>query len=198
MPKGVAVSRRALASYLHAAIEEYGIKPQDRVLQFSALSFDISVEEIFPCLVAGATLVLRTDAMAQSVSDFFRSCRAWSITALFLPTAFWHELAAAAATMSSLPPALRVVCFGGEQVLPRRIADWRKAMKRPDSPAARLINSYGPTETTVVATVKELTAAEPPADGVAEDASIGRPLTNARAWVFDARLHGPSPPWRGR
>ena len=187
-PKGVAISRRSLTSYLRAAVEEYAITPRDRVLQVSSISFDVSVEEIFPCLVVGGTLVLRTEALAGSVPEFYRRCRAWSITALFLPTAYWHELAAAVLAEPSLPPTLRVVCFGGEQVLPQRIADWRMAMKRGESAAPRLINSYGPTEATVVATVKELGLERLAGPGAAEESSIGRPLSNARVHVFDPRL----------
>ena len=89
-----------------------------RVLAQELWRDDISVNELFPTLARGATLLLRDDAMAQSVTEFYRRCREWSITCLFPPTAFWHELAAAAAADPSLvPPSLRLVSFGGERVL---------------------------------------------------------------------------------
>ncbi|MCP4663311.1 MAG: amino acid adenylation domain-containing protein, partial [bacterium] len=180
-PKGVVVSQRSLAWYAAASIEHYALVPEDRVLQFSSISFDISVEEIFPCLAHGATLVLRTAEMAGAATEFYRRCREWSITGLFLPTAFWHELAAeVAAAPESFPETLRMVSTGGERMLPERVAGWRRAVGRK----ARMMNSYGPTETTVVATLFELTP-DGRADAGGEDPPIGRAVPNARVAVHD-------------
>ena len=68
------------------------MKAHDRVLQFASLSFDTAAEEIFPCLATGATLVLRTPSMVDSVSGFLDRCREWQVTVLDLPTAYWHEV----------------------------------------------------------------------------------------------------------
>ncbi len=180
-PKAVAIPHRALAWYTAAAVEHYALAASDRVLQLSAFGFDISVEEIFPCLARGAALVLRDDTAPLAAEDLFAECRRRAITALFLPTALWHELASSlAADPSLLPPTLRLVAFGGEPVLPRRIADWRRAAPRHP----RLMNTYGPTEATVVSTLQELTAAR----GAALDSTIGRPVPGARARVLDRRL----------
>ncbi|HZF07644.1 MAG TPA: condensation domain-containing protein, partial [Thermoanaerobaculia bacterium] len=65
-PKGVMVRHGALSAFTAAARAEYGIGPGDRVLQFASISFDASVEEIYPCLTAGATLVLRSEGMLRS------------------------------------------------------------------------------------------------------------------------------------
>ena len=47
-PKGVMIEHRALSGYVAAAIAAYEMTASDRVLQFASLSFDASVEEIFP------------------------------------------------------------------------------------------------------------------------------------------------------
>ena len=44
------------------------VTPADRVLQFSSVSFDVAAEEIFCTLTHGATLVLRTDEMIDSIA----------------------------------------------------------------------------------------------------------------------------------
>ena len=62
-PKGVMIEHRALTNYMHAAAAEYEITAADRVLQFASASFDAHVEEIYPCLTRGGTLVLRNDDM---------------------------------------------------------------------------------------------------------------------------------------
>ncbi len=178
-PKGVVVEQRSLAWYTEAAIAHYGLVSQDRILQLASIGFDISVEEIFPCLARGATLVLRDASATASAEALGERCRAWGITCLFMPTALWHELAVGlAADPGLLPGSVRLVSFGGEAVWPERIADWRRALGGRRRP--RLMNTYGPTEATVVATLHELT------DGGRPE-SIGRPLVETRAVVLDRR-----------
>ncbi|HKH46873.1 MAG TPA: amino acid adenylation domain-containing protein [Thermoanaerobaculia bacterium] len=182
-PKGVAVPHGALAAFVAAARELYGIGAGDRVLQFASLGFDTSVEEIWPCLTAGGTLVLRTDEMAGTVDGFLRGCEEHGITVLDLPTAFWHELVTSPELAErGLPAALRLVILGGERPLPERVASW---LRRTD-PRVRLFNTYGPTEATVVATAAELLPAHA-GDGWRE-VSMGRPLRGVQAHGVDATL----------
>ncbi|MBV9775217.1 MAG: amino acid adenylation domain-containing protein, partial [Gemmatimonadetes bacterium] len=186
-PKGVVVPHRAMAWFVGAAREVYEITAEDAVLQFASMNFDTSVEEIFPTLLSGGRLVLRTEEVLGSARIFLDACREWGITVLNLPTAYWHELVAelSAGEGADLPPETRIVIVGGERALPERLRAWRERF----GGAVRLVNAYGPTETTVVATVADLTAAP---DG--ESASsplrvvpIGRPLPHARVYVLDMR-----------
>ncbi|WP_049559206.1 thioester reductase domain-containing protein [Nonomuraea sp. SBT364] len=177
-PKGVAVGQEALAHFVAGATSVYGIGADDRVLQFAPLHFDASVEEIFLTLCAGATLVLRTDEMLQSVGRLLQACADLGVTVLDLPTAFWHEVAYALSTgTAGLPPGVRTVIIGGEAALPERVARWHAAVRG----SARLFNTYGPTEATVVATVAELVPGDP-------DVPIGKPLPGVRAAVVDGEL----------
>ncbi|WP_086819067.1 AMP-binding protein [Allokutzneria sp. NRRL B-24872] len=169
-PRRVVVGHSALNAFVAAAVERYELRNTDRVLQFAPLNFDASVEEIFPILCVGGTLVLRTDEMTESPQALLRACAEQRITVLDLPTAYWHELAFA---MPPLPPELRLVIIGGETALPERVERWRRAQ-----PRAQLINTYGPTEATVVAIAADLVAG----DGV----PIGTPLRGVRAVVADA------------
>ena len=92
-PKGVMVEHGSLACFARQACAAYDLGTSDRVLQFHALSFDASVEEIFPCLTSGATLVLRSETMTTSAAAFWQEMRAWEITVVSLPTSFWRRLA---------------------------------------------------------------------------------------------------------
>jgi hypothetical protein len=56
-PKGVVVGHGALAAFAYGAQTVFRVEPCDRVLQFASVGFDTSAEEIFPSLLAGATLV---------------------------------------------------------------------------------------------------------------------------------------------
>ncbi|MEW5928738.1 MAG: amino acid adenylation domain-containing protein [Gemmatimonadota bacterium] len=187
-PKGVVVPHRALASYAAAAVELYGITPADRVLQFASLSFDASAEEIYPALLGGASLVLRTEEMLRDAATFFRRCAEWGVTVLDLPTAYWHELVAELERGAvRLPDAVRLVIIGGERALPERVAAWRRHV----GDGVRLVNTYGPTEATVVATLAELQGREeapPLADQPLPPVPIGKPVPNGRVYVLDGDM----------
>lgn len=181
-PKGVEIDHRALAHFVAGATHRYGLQQADRVLQFAPLHFDTSIEEIFLTLCAGATLVVRTDDMTDSVPGFLDACARLRISFLDLPTAYWHELAYAVSTAAAaLPAEVRTVVIGGEAALPERVDRWRKAV----GTSVRLLNTYGPTEATVVATVADL---HDPALAPG-DVPIGIPLPGTRAAVVDGELH---------
>jgi amino acid adenylation domain-containing protein len=182
-PKGVMIEHRALVNYTHGASLEHAIVQGDRVLQFASISFDASVEEIFPCLTRGAALVLRSDEMIASSSAFLAQCRAWQITVLDLPTAFWHELTEHLnAEGVELPASLRLVIIGGERARPDRLAAWQRKV----AGRVRLLNTYGPTEATVVATAGDLT--QTMRGQASDEVSIGTPVANTEAYILDANL----------
>ena len=184
-PKGVVVEHRSLVNYTEAAGAAYALGPADRVLQFAPLSFDASAEEIYPCLARGATLVLRTSSMIDSISLFLKKCRDWKLTVLGLPTAFWHELTRKiAADALSLPSSLRLVIIGGESALPELVSAWQEHV----SPQVQLVNTYGPTEATIVATMYRVPgsaeAGVPP-----REVPIGRPIPNTQVYLLDRYLN---------
>jgi amino acid adenylation domain-containing protein/non-ribosomal peptide synthase protein (TIGR01720 family) len=178
-PKGVMIAHRSLVNFTQAAIKEYAITASDRILQFASISFDAAAEEIFPGLVQGATLVLRTDEMLSSVPIFLEHCSQQSLTVLDLPTAFWQQLTTElSASKLSLPPSLRLVIIGGEKALPDKLSTWQQNV----TTQVRLVNSYGPTETTVVATVCDLSG------HFNQEIPIGKPILNIQTYILDPFL----------
>ncbi|GAA2230842.1 hypothetical protein GCM10010413_30610 [Promicromonospora sukumoe] len=154
-PKGVLVGRRSLLDFSRVFGACFSFAEGDRVLQFASLSFDVSVEEIFPTLTTGATLVLRDDDMISRPDLFLDRCGELGITALDLPTAYWHELVAVLDRgEATLPDSIRCVIVGGETARPDAVRQWQRAV---DGATTRLYNTYGPTETTVGATVADVT-----------------------------------------
>ncbi|RPF36907.1 non-ribosomal peptide synthetase [Streptomyces sp. TLI_185] len=181
-PKGVEIEHGALATFVAGAAHRYGLRREDRVLQFAPLHFDASVEEIFLTLCTGSTLVVRTDEMTESVPRFLHAVDRQRISVLDLPTAYWHELAYTVSTgAANLPASVGTVVIGGEAALPERVERWRGAV----GSSVRLFNTYGPTEATVVATVAALHEA-PCEPG---DVPIGVPLPGTRAAVVGGELH---------
>ncbi len=179
-PKGVMVEHRGWTNYIQAAQETYQLKPGERVLQFASISWDTSAEEIFPCLTSGATLVLRTDEMLNSIPKFLQYCTELNVTVINLPTAFWHELVTQITTSElSLPNSMRVVIIGGERALWENLVKWHKY-----APAnIHLFNTYGQTECTAVTTCVELTQGL--TDGFVP---LGRPVKNVGVFILDEQL----------
>ncbi len=183
-PNGVMVGRAALAHFVAGATARYQFSSADRMLQFSPLHFDASVEEIFLPLTNGATLVLRTDAMLDSMAGLMAACEAQAISVMDLPTAFWHEMAYSVAHGDAvLAPTVRLVIIGGEAALAERVSRWRRTV--PDHVV--LLNTYGPTETTVICTTATLS--DPDALNHDGDAvPIGTPLPGVDIAVIGDEL----------
>jgi amino acid adenylation domain-containing protein/non-ribosomal peptide synthase protein (TIGR01720 family) len=177
-PKGVLVEHRSAAWYASTARDCYGLTPADRFLQFASLGFDISVEEIFPCLGSGGALVLATPAMLEP-GHLLERCREQRVTAISVTPAVWHELSLLVEEdPERLPPSLRLVISGGDRIASERVLGWRRAV----GDRVALFNSFGPTETTVACALYEV-AGDP-----AGEVSIGRPLAGARLYLVDRSL----------
>jgi amino acid adenylation domain-containing protein len=184
LPKGAMVQHRSLVAFTLMVSRAYAIDASDRMLQFTSLSWDTSVEEIFPCLAQGAALVLRPTAMLDSMATFVRICQAAGITVLNLPTAVWHMLTASLTQEHlTFPPTIRLVIIGGERALPEHVAAWRLHV----GDRARLLNTYGLAEATVEVSMAEVSKAEADVCDMRE-VSIGRPFDAVRIYLLDTYL----------
>ncbi|MET9442273.1 amino acid adenylation domain-containing protein [Streptomyces sp. NPDC006610] len=181
-PKAVVVPHRALAVRVGWMREAYRLGPGERVLQFASLGFDTHVEEIFPALCSGATVVLLPVPSAE-LPDWLAGPSGDRVTVLDLPTAYWQELVAAGDRVV-WPSALRAVVLGGDQVHSRAVAAWRERF----GDRVELWNTYGPTEAAVIAAAARLG----PDDALVRP-GIGRPITATGAYVLDPARR-PVPP----
>jgi amino acid adenylation domain-containing protein len=174
-PKGVMVEQRGLVNHASAMVQAFGLGSGDRMLQFSNIGFDIIVEEVYPTLISGATLVLRSEDLAHSTQSFWRFVQAANITILDLPTAFWHELVHGLVLHDRRPPhSLRLVVVGGEKASAQIYRQWKGIV----GDRVRWLNTYGPTETTVSATLYE-------PEIVTDEMPIGFPLPNLSVYILD-------------
>lgn len=169
-PKGVMLSQKNLLNHNFGVIQDYELTSKDNILQFGSISFDLSVEEIFPCWLCGATLEFILDGLMESPGNLFNFIERNNITFLDLPTAYWHELVSILDHLP-LPESIRLVVIGGEQASVEHFKKWRQHTEN-----VRLINSYGPTETTVIATWGE------------DLSTIGRPVANTQIYILNKHL----------
>ncbi|OZE93715.1 non-ribosomal peptide synthetase [Rhodococcus sp. 15-2388-1-1a] len=175
-PKGVAVSHEAIVNRLLWMQDEYRLTDQDKVLQKTPVTFDVSVWELFWPLQIGAELVIAVPDGHRDPAYLVSTVAERGITvAHFVPSLL--AVFAAADGVSSCT-GLRAVFASGE-ALPASVASALRAAL----PATELHNLYGPTEAAVDVTFHRVL----PSDTVS--VPIGAPVWNTRVTVLDARLH---------
>jgi amino acid adenylation domain-containing protein len=167
-PKGVEVTHGNLLNLIFWHRSAFGITPCDRASHIAGVGFDAAVWEIWPHLIAGATLVL-VDENTRTSADLLRD---WlvkeRITVAFVPTIFAESMLAHSWPAET---ALRYLLTGGEAL---------HCYPSPNLPFT-VVNNYGPTECTVVAT-----SAVIPSDVSAELLpSIGKPIAHTQIHILD-------------
>lgn len=177
-PKGVQIEQRSVGNRLGWMQARFPIGREDVVLQKTAVTFDVSVWELFWWSWQGASLALLEPEAEKDPAAIVAAVEDRRVTVLhFVPSMlrafldhleFHHEDVPRLAT-------LRYVFTSGE-ALPRELAVRFNALLR-----AELHNLYGPTEATVDVSWQPCLQTPP------HVMPIGRPVSNTRLYVLDAR-----------
>lgn len=182
LPKGVLVTHQSVMNHNVAAIKEFELIANDRVLQFASINFDVAVEEIFPSLLCGATVVVLNERLVSPDREFLQFLQQHALTILNIPSSYWTLLTQDLfETQELLPASVRLIVIGGEKTSLEPLDVWRKLpMQR-----VRLMNAYGPTETTITATLYEPNGHQE-IEGLS--APIGYPIANTQVYLLDRYL----------
>ncbi|GAB3443219.1 MupA/Atu3671 family FMN-dependent luciferase-like monooxygenase [Actinophytocola sediminis] len=169
-PKGVLVPHCGPANVVRWQAAQH---PPLRTLQWTSPAFDVSVQEIFSTLAAGATLVLVDDRTRHDPAAVVRVLREHRVQRIFLPYTPLKYLLESPAEL----PDLRVVVSAGEAfVLTAPLRGFFAA-----HPDCVLYNQYGPTEGSIIVTAHQVDPAGPARP------SIGRPIDGVTVEVLDDR-----------
>ena len=174
-PKGIAIHHRGIIRLL-LDTNYIDLGASDVVAQASNYSFDAATFEIWGALISGARLVVVTNDVVLSPSEFARQIREQQITSMFLTTALFNHIAR---EHPSAFGSLRSLLFGGEAVDPL----WVKEILA-DEPPQRLLHVYGPTESTTFATWHLVEEVEEGAVTI----PIGHPISNTKCYLLDQNL----------
>lgn len=150
IPKGVKICRKALNKFLEWSIPTYGANENDVWGQFSFLSFDLSIVDIFTCLCSGSTLYAMNELSAKK----FRPAAEIEKVKITV----WHSIPSAVEFMIKNWQSrtydfssLRLMSFCGEALKKHQV---EFLLKKNNS--LRIFNTYGPTEGTLFCTWQEL------------------------------------------
>jgi amino acid adenylation domain-containing protein len=169
-PKGVCVHHRAAVNFLSSMQRDPGLRPEDRLLAVTTLSFDIALLELMLPLSVGAQIVLASREQSMDGEALHGLLGTHAITVMQATPATWRLLLASGWKGSA---EFKALC-GGE-ALPLDLAE--ALLDR----VGELWNMYGPTETTVWSTCERVSN---PREGI----TIGRPIANTSVWILDKEM----------
>ncbi|GAB42743.1 putative non-ribosomal peptide synthetase, partial [Gordonia terrae NBRC 100016] len=181
-PKGVVITHRAIVNRLAWMQSRYDLATDDRVLQKTPATFDVSVWEFFWPFTTGAALVVPTADGHRDpwyLRDVIAEHRVTTVH--FVPSMLAAFTAALDTDDASALTSLRRIFTSGEALTPSTVG------ASATLTAAPIHNLYGPTEAAVDVTHHDHCRADLPV------IPIGSPVWNTSVHVLDHRLR-PQPP----
>ncbi|OTA17398.1 Amino acid adenylation [Xenorhabdus vietnamensis] len=173
LPKGVMNEHRGVVNCLLWAQETYQLTPQDRVLQKTPFSFDVSVWELFPPLMFGARLILASPDGHKDPHYLLSEIERRGITIIhFVPSMLQLFLDAIPAGRC---PSLRHILCSGE-AFPYAL----QQQCLSHFAHCQLYNLYGPTEAAI-----HVTAWQCVSDRYIGQVPIGKPIANTQIYLLD-------------
>jgi amino acid adenylation domain-containing protein len=172
-PKGAMLAHRGIVNRLLWMQAAYKLTAQDRVLQKTPFSFDVSVWEFFWPLLTGARLVFARPGGHRDAAYLADLIAMQQISVLHFVPAMLHAFLRAPEL--ELCSCLRLVVCSGE-ALPFELQERFFA----SFAATELHNLYGPTEASV-----DVTAWACVRGATSKSVPIGRPVANTQIYLLD-------------
>ncbi|CCN80391.1 non-ribosomal peptide synthetase [Vibrio nigripulchritudo] len=175
-PKGVMVPHTGVVNRIEALQSQYPLSEQDRVLQKTPYTFDVSVWELLWANWTGAAIVMSAPKAHQSPELILETIRHHSVTLVhFVPpmlTGLSHYLQHA---NLSLPSSVKRVFCSGDALTPEHI----RLFNAINQHGASLHNQYGPTEASIEVSYYDCQLNE------TDTVPIGQAIQNVQLWVMD-------------
>ena len=158
-PKGVLSPDLGLRNLCWCCRLYFDITPDDSTCAVHNCSFDASIIDMFPFMMAGATIHFIPDEMKADIFTLNGYMIENGITIQELPTTLYHHF------IDLENPVLHTLIAGGEKMLKYRKKSYQ------------IFNAYGPSEASVYSTIIKL-------DGEYDDIPIGRPIYNTKVLIL--------------
>jgi amino acid adenylation domain-containing protein len=180
IPNGVAMTHRAVTNLMIWQSRQFREDEAQRTLQFSSMSFDVSLQEIFSSLCRGGTLILIGAEQRSDPESLLSLLREKDVERLHMPNAALQQLAEVAESSGRVPASLQVIVPSGEQL---RISPAVKHLFEA-LPSCKLDNQYGPSETHVTTAYR----LGPRLEDWPTLPPLGRPIANTEIYLLDEEL----------
>ena len=177
-PKGVMIEHHSVINSLGWMQKEYPLSQGEFLMQKTALSFDVSVWELFWWSFAGAGLSIPPSGMERepaALIDFIEKHQIRIVT--FVPTMFTYFLNELITSKSFHKiKSLRWIHFIGEALPVNMVNSFYNA--KGDEEGPMLANIYGPAEATVQISYSNI-------NGPVSKVLIGKPIDNSGLYTID-------------
>lgn len=176
VPKGIVVSQKSVIDFIGHFIGRFGFSVKDRIGNQAPFDFDVSVKDIYSCIMTGAELVIIPKKMFSSppvlldyLCDKEVTVLIWAVSALTLVSSL-------KGLRYRVPGHVRKILFSGEVMPVRQLRQWQEAM-----PDTEFVNLYGPSEITCNCTFHIV-------EGLCEQdwkIPIGKPFQGREVFLLD-------------
>ncbi|PNP88431.1 D-alanine--poly(phosphoribitol) ligase subunit 1 [Listeria newyorkensis] len=147
VPKGVQISHNNLVSFTNWILQDFQIQEGARFLNQAPYSFDLSVMDLYPCLLAGGTLVPLDKTVSANLKSLYEAIPNLEVNVWVSTPSFVDICLMDPNFNGENNPSITHFLFCGE-VLTKETAQ----MLINRFPKATVYNTYGPTEATVAVT----------------------------------------------
>ncbi|TMR94446.1 non-ribosomal peptide synthetase/MFS transporter [Nonomuraea basaltis] len=178
-PKGVMIEHQAALNTIRDINHRFRVGPADRVLALSALSFDLSVYDIYGALAAGATLVMGEPSADKDPAAWARLVTEHRVTVWNSVPALMELLVDHAEHEGTDLSSLRLVMMSGDWI-PLTLPDRIRAL----APEAEIISLGGATEGSIWSIFHPIGEVDPGWSSI----PYGRPLANQSFHILDRGL----------
>ncbi|MGE5629551.1 MAG: non-ribosomal peptide synthetase, partial [Caulobacteraceae bacterium] len=159
-PKGVMIEHASLVNLCFWHNRYYEVNEFDKASKYAGVGFDASVWEIFPYLIAGASIHIISDEIKLDINKLNKYFEENGITIGFLPTQVFEQF----------------IRLGNNSL--RRLLTGADKLRYTENKNYDIYNNYGPTEYTVVTTSLKI-------DRGYGNIPIGRPISNTKIYIVD-------------
>ncbi|WP_028886235.1 AMP-binding protein [Teredinibacter turnerae] len=186
-PKGVAISHGNVRHFLDSVMGIYNFNESDRFSQNFALTFDLSIFDLFVPIEASATICVPSRGENIFIKKYITRNK---LTVWFSVPSLVSAAQASRQLSHGIFESLRYSLFCGEPLLVGQARQWQEA-----APQSVIENLYGPTEVTIACTRYRWKKTSQMLD--ADIVPIGSAIGNVITQVLDDNMHEVSPGQRG-
>ncbi len=164
-PKGVMIEHKSFFDYISTFERTFKINEKDRCIQQSSFSFDTHVEEIYPVLIKGGTILMGRNG-GQDIQELQRLIEKKGATIISATPLVLSELNNCDLDLSNL----RLMISGGDVFNASYVNNFLNKID--------IYDSYGPSESTVCCTYFKI-------EDTQKSSIIGKPINNRKIYILN-------------
>lgn len=174
IPNGVAVGHRSVLNLVEDMERRAPLEAGSNCMWWTAVSFDVSIYEIFSSILYGHTLCIPPETLRLNPKRLFEWMEEQQINSTYLPPFMLAELNTWLDSTLNFP--LKRLLVGVEPIQEELLVSIAGKIS-----GLKIVNGYGPTEATICATFYEV-------DSTAKKVRrtpIGTPVSGNRCYILD-------------